>query len=226
MHQRVFTVIAALFVMSVAAGGMAQASTACPGCTYVPLIRADGGPPFNTPLATITPFPTRTPSPTATPVPVTLLTNGDFEQGAVFWQPQAAANAAIITNPPSPVAPHSGTHVARLYAAQQDFVSAIDAVNVTVPINTPYLSYWVWVRSTELTCGDDLGGAGVSDTSPVVDKFNLCAATQTSGWVNRGLNLSVYAGQSVTIEILTGTFDTDTPDSFLFVDDVGWQPVP
>lgn len=174
------------------------------------------------PTATATPTPTSTP--TVTPVSVTLFTNGDFEQGAVYWQPQTNANNTIITNPPSPVVPRSGTRVARLTATQLSTEAAIDAVDVIVPADKPYLSYWVWIRSTEPTCGDDVGGAGVSLT--VRDSFPLCAATQTNGWVNRGLDLSAYAGQAITIEIGAGSFETDTPDSFLFVDDVGWRAVP
>jgi hypothetical protein len=194
-------------------------------CVYVPLIAAVGPTVTPTPLPTDTPVPpTRTP--TATPNPVTLFTNGDFEQGAVFWQPQANADAIITTSPGAPVIPHSGTHVARLTAVQDASLSAIDAVNVVVPAGTPYLSYWVWIRSTEATCGDDLGGVGISVGPASVDSFNLCTATQTNGWVNRILNLSTRAGETVTIEFLAGTFDTNTPDSILYIDDIGWRANP
>src|SRR4051794_19896432 len=99
--RRMPLLIALLFVLGVASWGLARAQPPCApvGCTYVPLIRAYV-------------------QPTATPVPVTLLTNGDFEQGATFWQPQAAANTVIITDPPAPVTPHGGTHVARLTATR------------------------------------------------------------------------------------------------------------
>lgn len=217
-------VVGVLIVVVYAA--MAAPNCAIQRCVYVPLVAAIGPTVTSTFVPTVTstntPIPTSTP--TLTPIPVTLLTNGDFEQGAVYWQPQANANAAIINNPPAPVVARSGTHIARLTASQTSADSAIDAVNVLVPVGTPYLSYWVWIRSTEPTCGDDLGGAGISPT--VVDKFNLCAATQTNGWVNRGLNLAAYAGQTVTIEFIAGTFETDTPDSILYIDDIGWKANP
>lgn len=210
--------IATLFVLSVVAWGVVRAAPDCTAqqCVYAPMIRA-GGAEVVTPTSMITP--------TATQVPVTLFTNGDFEQGAVYWQPQASANNIIITNPPVPVVPHSGIHVAQLTATQDGLYAIIDAVNVTIPVDKPFLNYWVWIRSTESLCGDDVGGVSVDPN--VIDTFDLCAGRQTNGWVNRELDLTAYAGRSgVVVELAAGTFDIDAPDSFLYIDDIGWKAAP
>jgi hypothetical protein len=181
-----------------------------------------------TPTVTRTPTPTHvslSPTPTPTHVPVTLLANGDFEQGAVLWTPQPSANTSIITNPPAPVTPRSGTHVAQFAALQPGTGGAeIDQTNVVVPADKPYLSYWVWIRSTEPLCGFDVGGVGIDSTT--IDRFNLCVATQTDGWVHRSLDLSAQAGQTVTVILIADTLDVNPPNSVLYIDDVGWRSVP
>lgn len=214
MPHRAPLLIAALFVLSIGAWGLARASTPLLPRAYAPSIRADGGP-------TVTPAP----SPTPTEIPVTLLTNGDFEQGAVFWQPQQFADVLIITDPPAPVTPRSGTHLLQLPFAQDGFATALDSASVLVPIAMPVLSYWVWVRSTEQACGNDIGGAAVG--SAAHDTLVLCAANQTDRWVQRSLDLSAYAGSMVTIEFSVSSFSADTPgithNSVLYIDDVGWR---
>src|SRR5262245_52444799 len=98
----------------------ALAAPSCTGnrCQYLPLI-----------TNTIAPI-------TLLPNGDFLLPNGDFEQGEVIWQP----STPIITNPPAPVTPHSGTHVAQLVAAESG-ATAI-ATGLIVPADKPYLNYW------------------------------------------------------------------------------------
>lgn len=195
----------------------------------LPVVVKQGEGPTNTPTTTIIPSvtSTRTPSPTATHVPVTLLPNGGFEQGATVWQPTSGLDELIIQNPPAPIVPHSGSWLAQTPARGQ--VAALDAIDVLIPAGTPYLSYWIWIRSEEATCGEDEGGVGVfpqGGPSEAVDEFDLCAATQTDGWVKHTVNLSAYAGETVTIEFLAATFDHSEINSVVYWDDIGFQPTP
>lgn len=219
MPHRAPLLITICFVFGLASWGLARAATQ--PRVYIPLIRADGGPTI-TPTQPVPATPTVTRTPTITPVPVTLLPNGDFEQGAALWEPQVAATTVITTNAPIPA--HSGTYVARLVASEFGMGMEIDLANQVVPAVTPYLSYWVWIQSTEPVCGSDRGGVAINPTA--IDKFNLCVATQTDQWVRRSLDLSAYAGDTVTIILIVDTFDTDSPNSTLFIDDIGWRAAP
>jgi hypothetical protein len=89
---------------------------------------------------------------------------------------------------------------------------------ITVPTGSPRLSYWYWIGSSDI-CGYDVGGVAINEDA--VDGYWLCASTSTGGWVQRTIDLSAYAGQSVTLYFLA---DTDgTFNSNLFIDDVQIQ---
>jgi len=57
-----------------------------------------------------------------------------------------------------------------------------------------------------------------------VDVYDLCSSQNTNGWVKHVVNLSAYAGQSVTLQIRVETDGSD--NSNLFVDDVAFQASP
>ena len=80
------------------------------------------------------------------------------------------------------------------------------------------LAYWHWIASEDL-CGYDFGGVLINST--VVDVYDLCSSTNTGGWVKHVVNLSAYAGQSVSLQIRAET--DDSLNSNLFVDDVSFQ---
>lgn len=183
--------------------------------------------PTNTAIATSTRMPTATNTPTQTPIPIQLLPNGDFEQGKTVWMNQESANIGIIDNPPIPVTPHSGTWLSQIVASQDGSVSAeLSSPSVVVPFDKPYLSYWYWIRSTETNCSADAGGVVLVQDPSVQTRHSLCATTQTDGWVRTSLNLTAYAGQTVEVLVLAGTFDTDEPDSIIYIDDIGFQALP
>jgi hypothetical protein len=73
----------------------------------------------------------------------------------------------------------------------------------------------MWIASEDY-CGYDFGGVMVDNT--VVDQFDLCSNTDTSGWVRRTVDLGAYAGQNVALQIRAET--DDLYNSNLFVDDV------
>jgi hypothetical protein len=195
-------------------------------CIYQPTILKPGEAatptrtftPTATPTRTATATPPRTP--TATQVPVSLLDNGDFDQDGLHWRDTGGLIANAL-----PVPAHSGRYA--LWLRSDSNGAEVDRLDVEVPVDKPYLSYWLWIRSTEPTCGEDRGGVTFSVAAPpLVDSFDLCTATATNGWVNHVVDLSAVAGQTGTLSFLTGAFDADLIGSELLIDDVGFRPVP
>jgi C1A family cysteine protease/predicted secreted protein len=145
------------------------------------------------------------------------LVNGDFESGPVAWV-EYSSNGwdLILPNSSLPVAPHGGSWAVWL-GGDDDEISSIQQ-QVVVPAGSPYLAYWHWIASEDV-CGYDFGGVVINST--VVDVYNLCSSTNTGGWVKHVVNLSAYAGQSVSLQIRAET--DPSLNSNLFVDDVSFQ---
>jgi hypothetical protein len=142
------------------------------------------------------------------------LRNGNFENGPADWTQFSNQGYNLIETTFSPgVTPHSGAWATWLGGAFND-IQYIEQ-NATIPAGTPYLRYWHWIASED-GCGYDFGGVLINGT--VVDKYNLCAAINTDGWVPHTVDLNDYADQTVAIQIRAET-DNDY-NSNLFVDDV------
>lgn len=183
-------------------------------CQHLPIVVGGSGAP-----------PTATPAPTATPIPVVLWPNGDFESGIQGWA--FAGQAAIISAVPPPVVARSGERVVALQSAISTSIE-LHRGAIDVPTDATYLSYWIWIRSTETNCGDDVGSVSIelaNDTHVSMDRYDVCALTQTSTWVERRVNFTTYAGQTVHIRFSTGTSDS-LLDSIVFIDDIGWGGPP
>jgi hypothetical protein len=148
------------------------------------------------------------------------LANGDFESGATVWTEYSAWDAQIILSSDHlPIIPHGGNYAAWL-GGLNDEIAYIQQ-QVTIPSSAPYLVYWHWIGSTDL-CGYDFGGVIINNS--VVHQYDLCGSTATGGWVKHSVNLSSYAGQSVSLQIRV---ETDSSAwSNLFVDDVSFQSSP
>jgi hypothetical protein len=104
----------------------------------------------------------------------TPLLNGDFESGRTVWTEYATHGWPLIvqsTDLPSAVPPHGGSWAAWLGGAY-DATSYIEQ-NVTIPVSTPYLTYWHWIGSEDL-CGYDF--AKVVVDSSIVDTYDLCTS--------------------------------------------------
>lgn len=204
----------------------AQAGIERPHTQSLPLAVRAPLPGTSTPTRTATATSTPTQTPTATQVPVTLWPNGDFEQGPTGWA--ATNDGEITTTLVLPATPHSGSFVARLGGVNANAMT-IDRLAMPVPVNTPYLSYWVWIQSTEPNCFADFGAVVfVSDVNPgfsILDRFPVCTDTQVNGWVNRVIDMSAHAGDVGTFE-----FSTESPNgianSIVYWDDIGWRATP
>lgn len=145
------------------------------------------------------------------------LVNGDFESGPTGWVEYSRNGWDLILPASSlPVTPRSGNWAVWLGGDHNEI--SYTQQQVTVPASSPYLSYWHWIASEDW-CGYDFGGVIINST--VVDVYNLCSSTNTGGWVKHVVNLSAYAGQSVSLQIRA---ETDSSlNSNLFVDDASFQ---
>jgi len=151
--------------------------------------------------------------PSSKPIP-----NGDFEQGQSAWTEysQQPGYAVITTTFPTGVAPHSGS-----YAVWQGGVSNNTKYirqSVTVLAAFPYLTFYHWISSGD-TCGFDYGYVSINGVNR--DTLNLCSSENTSGWVPRSINLSAFAGQTVSLEFRSTTDSTN--NSNWFIDDVSFR---
>jgi hypothetical protein len=157
---------------------------------------------------------------TITPVNENPILNGDFEQGHVAWTEYSTHGWEVITQDfPGEVTPYNGTW-AVWAGGDYDDISYIEQ-QVLVPTTAPYLSYWHWIASEDF-CGYDFGGVIINGT--VVESYDLCENNNTGGWVQRVVDLSAYAGQSVSLQIRA---ECDfSLNSNLFIDHVAFQSTP
>lgn len=143
--------------------------------------------------------------------------NGDFEDGRDgSWDEFSSHGYQLIvdTFEPNLLLPHSGDWGAWLGGAP-DEVSTISQ-QVTVPPGTPTLSFWIYLDSAETICSNDSGKVTVN--GDVLATYELCQETDTGGWVQREIDISSYAGMTITIGF-KATLNS-TYNSNFFLDDV------
>jgi bacillolysin len=154
------------------------------------------------------------------PAPPSPIVNGNFEQGHVGWTEYSKLGYTVIDRlPQNGPAAHSGAWYAWLGGDNNEITYIQQQVNV--PVQLPYLTYYHWIGSADV-CGYDFGGVMVNGA--VVDVYTLCSANNTGGWVRHSVNLSSYAGQTITFQIRVETDGSD--NSNLFVDDVALSSSP
>ena len=145
------------------------------------------------------------------------LRNGDFELGPTVWMEDSSNGYGLILPAEELVVPPHSGHWAAWLGGLHDDVSSIRQ-QTTVPSSYPYLAYWHWIASEDACGWDD---AQVLVDGAVASAYSLCARDNTGGWVKRVLDLSAYAGRSVSLQFRTET--DESLNSNLFVDDVSFQ---
>ncbi len=146
------------------------------------------------------------------------LANGDFEQGSGGWTEFSSSGFDLIVDElaQGTVSPHSGNWAAWLGGADNEL--SIISQQVTIPTNSPILSFYYWISSGD-ACNFDFSGVAINQSNVAVQ--DLCAATSTNSWVQGLVDLSSFAGQSVTLSLWAET--DESVNSNLFIDDVGFQ---
>jgi serine protease len=153
------------------------------------------------------------------------LVNGNFEQGYAAWITSSVHNDILIyTAAELAVPPHGGNWAARMGGTDRNDEKAVLKQSLVVPLQTPHLSFWHMIASTDL-CSDTFDTASVVVNGKSVTKTNLCTDTDTkSNWVQQTVDLSLYAGAFVTLEFVLKA-DGTIPSTWL-LDDIAFQSSP
>lgn|GEM_PF-392880 len=188
-------------------------SNAIAGCTFT--YGSNPTPaPSPTPTPVPTPRPTATPTPGPTPTPVggcsgQLFLNAGFESGTASW---SSTSGVINTDG---TYSHSGLG----YAWLDGYGSThTDTVSQSVSIKAgckATLTYWQHITTAETTTAYAYDTLAVSVNGST--KQTLSNLNKNSAYVQQSVDISAYAGQTVTIK-WTGTEDASLATNF-FIDD-------
>ncbi|MYW03609.1 aminopeptidase, partial [Streptomyces sp. SID3343] len=142
--------------------------------------------------------------------PGSSLQNGGFEQGTANW----TQSANIISNSTQATA-HGGSWYAWMMGYGSTATETVSQSNVTVAPGASTLRLWVKITTQEV-------GSTVYDTLKVKIGNTTVAtysnANASSGYVQKTVDLSAYAGQTVTLQF-AGAEDASATTTF-YVDDV------
>jgi hypothetical protein len=143
--------------------------------------------------------------------------NGDFENGSDgSWEEYSLLGYNIILHRDNlPVSPHSGDWAAWLGGQNHDDEVSYISQSVAIPLDASTLGYWHWIDSVE-TCGFGYDFAWVRINDTDVTTIDLCELNNTGGWVHQTVDISAYAGTTVTLEFRVET-DYSNPSNY-FVD--------
>jgi subtilisin family serine protease len=147
--------------------------------------------------------------------------NGNFELGRDgSWTESSSNGWDLIINSDFPpgISPRSGSWLTWL--GGDDFETSKLSQSVLVSSSRPYLHYWYWIDSGDF-CDYDMFKLKVN--SSVISQSDLCSLTNTGGWVERVVNLSGYAGSTVTLMFEVAT--DESINSNFFLDDVSMSSI-
>ena len=152
---------------------------------------------------------------------LTVVANGNFESGNTGWTVSSTFNRTVIRTSfaPNTATPHAGAWGAWLGGLNSESTSLQQ--QIAIRPGTSYLAYWHWIGSADV-CGYDYAYVKVNGVT--AHAYTLCSSTATGGWVKKVVNLSAYAGQTVTVRIQVS--NDSSLNSNLFLDDVTFQATP
>jgi hypothetical protein len=147
------------------------------------------------------------------------LRNGDFEEGTAAWQESSSKSLRLILQREElgGVIPHSGEWLAWL-GGKSDELSVLSQT-VTVPPEQPYLTYWKSIGAPP-DCSRDVASV-IVNTIQLIDQFSLCVQ-DAQAWVPHTVDLSLYAGTTITLQFRVDITLNSFPSS-LYLDDIQWN---
>ena len=150
-------------------------------------------------------------------LPLPAIQNGDFEQGDNGdWTVYSSGNYFLVTDDWLPLTPHSGNWLAWMGGAPDE--DSRISQGVTLPAGGPvYLRYYYQVDSQKTSCTEDWMYFLVGTTQ--LASLRLCQASDTTDWEVGTVNLSAFAGQTITVTFQVTTSLTGNGSGF-FIDDV------
>lgn len=182
-------------------------SNAISGCAF-----SYGTVPSPSPSPSSTPAPTPTPVPTPTPsgsCSGQLLVNPGFESGSTGW-----SSTAGVINTDGAYA-HSGVGYAWLDGYGYTHTDTLSqSVSIKAGCHAT-LSYYLWITTQETTTTTAYDTLTLTVNGTAVQRFSNL--DHSSGYIQRSVDLSSYAGQTVTIK-WTGTEDASLATNF-WIDD-------
>ncbi|HXF61328.1 MAG TPA: trypsin-like serine protease [Caldilineaceae bacterium] len=148
--------------------------------------------------------------------------NANFDLGRNGdWLESSSNGFDLVTNSSLPVSPRSSAFLAWL-GGGNDETSVLRQI-VTLSERATNLSFYYQVRSAEGTCAFDFAGVEVDGTL-ILPILPLCSTTVTPDWTPVAVDLSSYAGRTITLDFRVET-DSSAPSSF-FVDDISLSVSP
>jgi hypothetical protein len=152
------------------------------------------------------------------------IANPGFESGVANWTRSSSTGKQLICSNstcPGMVVPHAGSYLAWLGRNTDLEVSQItNSPAFALPAGaTARLSFWYAIDSTDI-CGWDYGYVRVTanGVTTTIKTFNLCYENNSSAWQRIQINLSAYAGKTITVSFRTVN-DSSWPSNF-YVDNV------
>jgi|GEM_PF-826658 len=211
---------------------VSDAQTGSPNRLLYTAFIGNGSPPTPTHTPTPTAVPTQTPTgtpppvvgtptPTATPSDCSnLLANPGFEQGRALWSESSARGYSLIctkTGCGNAITPHTGLYESWLGGGNNE--TAELRQTVALPAGRPaYLTFWHQIGSADY-CNYDYAYVRIiaSGVTTTLKTFKLCLPAKTTTWIANRVDISRYAGKSVTLIFRVKT-DASMVSNF-FVDD-------
>jgi subtilisin family serine protease len=151
--------------------------------------------------------------------------NPGFESGVASWSRSSTnaltliCTAAGCTGAP---APHTGSYLAWLGRDTNSETSTVtNSTAMVLPAGvSARLSFWYAIDSEESSCTFDYGYVRVTadGLTSTIKTFPLCYENTSSTWERMQINLSAYAGKTITLAFRAAN-DGSAPSSF-YIDDV------
>lgn len=146
-----------------------------------------------------------------------VLQDGGFEDGYTYWsQCGSGASASIQTS-----VVHGGTHAAKMGGTTT--VPNGDAAlcqSFTIPTGSPSITFWIQ-ESTDLTSSSgDYQAGQLTSASGTVRKNLYKETASTSGWVQRTVDLSSFAGQTVVLKFVVHGDGASGHHIVQYIDDI------
>lgn len=154
-----------------------------------------------------------------------LITDGGFEGSTAWMEYSKQGNPIMCDSNSCPFMPQPYAGNGLAWLGGEDFeVSAIrQYVDVPADAVKTSLTFQMWLASDDI-CSFDYGGAYIGTADGrwlAVAQATLCADTSTDGWVPYTVDLTEYAGQTISVSFSANT-DISYPSS-IFVDNVSVQ---
>lgn len=150
-------------------------------------------------------------------VPPSIVRNGDFEQGNMFWNEYSSNNYRLIIEDPSLA--FQGGWSAWLGGANDEVSQLYQSVNIGADVQ--YLTFWNALYSSETGCDFDTFYVKIQGT--IVYSMGLCMSNNTNGYVPVTIALSPSSG-GVWLEFIVVT--DSSVNSNVFIDNIRFSNNP